>query len=114
MTLDYKIMEGSLYNTPPCWSIYVCGLVFKHLLAAGGLSGVKANNDAKAKLVPYLPAPLHSLCDMYGVRLPWQSICPLCRLGHPLLSQLPQQSLLRGVLVLDLESVLPTCFHHMI
>ncbi|CAL5221537.1 g3747 [Coccomyxa viridis] len=51
VTLDYKIMEGSLYNTPPCWSIYVCGLVFKHLLAAGGLSGVKANNDAKAKLV---------------------------------------------------------------
>ena len=51
MTLDYKVMEGSLYNTPPCWSIYVCGLVFKHLLAAGGLEGVKANNDAKAKLV---------------------------------------------------------------
>ena len=56
MTLDYKVMEGSLYNTPPCWSIYVCGLVFKHLLAAGGLKGVKANNDAKAKLVwsPFL------------------------------------------------------------
>lgn len=31
--LDYKVMEGSLYNTPPCWSIYVCGLVFKHMLA---------------------------------------------------------------------------------
>ena len=44
-------MEGSLYNTPPCWSIYVCGLVFKHLLGCGGLEGVKANNDAKAKLV---------------------------------------------------------------
>ncbi len=51
VTLDYKVMEGSLYNTPPCWSIYVCGLVFKHLLAAGGLKGVKASNDAKAKLV---------------------------------------------------------------
>ena len=47
MTLNYKEMEGSLYNTPPCWSIYVCGLVFKHLLGAGGLPGVKANNDAK-------------------------------------------------------------------
>ncbi len=58
VTLDYKIMEGSLYNTPPCWSIYVCGLVFKHLLAAGGLPGVKANNDAKAKLVRCLSAPL--------------------------------------------------------
>ena len=51
VTLDYKIMEGSLYNTPPCWSIYVCGLVFKHLLNSGGLEGVQANNDAKAKLV---------------------------------------------------------------
>ena len=30
--LDYKVMEGSMYNTPPCWSIYVCGLVFKHML----------------------------------------------------------------------------------
>ncbi len=51
VTLNLKEMEGSMYNTPPCWSIYVCGLVFKHLLAAGGLPGVKANNDAKAKLV---------------------------------------------------------------
>ena len=51
VTLNFKEMEGSMYNTPPCWSIYVCGLVFKHLLAAGGLPGVKANNDAKAKLV---------------------------------------------------------------
>lgn len=51
VTLNYKDMEGSLYNTPPCWSIYVCGLVFKHLLAAGGLPAVKANNDAKAKLI---------------------------------------------------------------
>lgn len=51
VTLNFKEMEGSMYNTPPCWSIYVCGLVFKHLLAAGGLPAVKANNDAKAKLV---------------------------------------------------------------
>ena len=65
MTLDYKVMEGSLYNTPPCWSIYVCGLVFKHLLAAGGLPGVKANNDAKAKLVRCLPAPCSSLCCVW-------------------------------------------------
>ena len=60
MTLDYKVMEGSLYNTPPCWSIYVCGLVFKHLLAAGGLPGVKANNDAKAKLVRSPVPPFQS------------------------------------------------------
>ena len=38
--LDYKTMEGSVYNTPPCWSIYMCGLVFKHFLSLGGLEGV--------------------------------------------------------------------------
>ena len=30
--LHYETLLGSLYNTPPCWSIYVCGLVFQHLL----------------------------------------------------------------------------------
>lgn len=39
--LDYKIHadNGSMYNTPPCWTIYICGLVFKHLLKLGGLEG---------------------------------------------------------------------------
>jgi phosphoserine aminotransferase len=39
--LDYAIhaSNGSMYNTPPCWPIYICGLVFKHLLAQGGLAG---------------------------------------------------------------------------
>ena len=54
VTLNYKEMEGSMYNTPPCWSIYVCGLVFKHLLGAGGLPAVKANNDAKVGCCPGL------------------------------------------------------------
>ena len=31
--LHYETLKGSLYNTPPCWSIYICGLVFKHLLS---------------------------------------------------------------------------------
>lgn len=41
--LDYKIhADGkSLYNTGPCWSIYMCGLFFKHLKSIGGLE--KAN-----------------------------------------------------------------------
>ena len=49
--LDYKVMEGSLYNTPPCWSIYMCGLVFKHMLAAGGIGAVADANAAKAAAV---------------------------------------------------------------
>ncbi len=45
--LDYKVMEGSLYNTPPCWSIYVCGLVFKHMLALvrGGTAFNRCSTD---------------------------------------------------------------------
>mgnify|MGYP001810725856 FL=1 len=40
--LNYNIAaeNGSMYNTPPCWPIYICGLVFKHLLKLGGLAGV--------------------------------------------------------------------------
>lgn len=53
--LDYKTAadNGSMYNTPPCWPIYVCGLVFKHLLSekVGGIAGVAANNAKKAKIV---------------------------------------------------------------
>lgn len=49
--LHYETLKGSLYNTPPCWSIYICGLVFKHLLAEGGIDAVFENNKAKAKVV---------------------------------------------------------------
>ncbi len=51
--LDYKVQDKnkSLYNTPPCWSIYVTGLVFQHLLSTGGISGAEARNRAKAKVI---------------------------------------------------------------
>jgi len=51
--LSYKVQaeNDSMYNTPPCWSIYMCGLVFKHWLNQGGLTSVAANNEAKAKLI---------------------------------------------------------------
>ena len=41
----------SLYNTPPCWNIYICGLVFKWLLKLGGTSEMKKINEAKAKVI---------------------------------------------------------------
>jgi phosphoserine aminotransferase len=48
---DYRIHaeNGSMYNTPPTWAIYICGLVYKHLLATGGLSAAKERNERKAK-----------------------------------------------------------------
>ncbi len=51
--LSYKVQHEneSMYNTPPCWSIYMCGLVFKHWLSQGGIASVAANNEAKAKLI---------------------------------------------------------------
>ncbi len=51
--LKYKTHadNDSLYNTPNCWCIYICGLVFKYLLANGGLEGSKARNVEKAKIL---------------------------------------------------------------
>lgn len=42
---------GSLYNTPNCWAIYICGKVFKWLLNNGGLSVMKERNEKKAALL---------------------------------------------------------------
>ena len=42
---------GSLYNTPNCYSIYICGLVFKWLKAMGGLSVMKQRNEEKAAIL---------------------------------------------------------------
>jgi phosphoserine aminotransferase len=51
--LDYALQakNDSRYNTPPTFSIYVCGLVYKHLLALGGLGVVAAHNERKAGLI---------------------------------------------------------------
>lgn len=41
----------SLYNTPPCYNIYICGLVFKWLKEMGGLNVMKERNEQKAKIL---------------------------------------------------------------
>jgi phosphoserine aminotransferase len=43
--------KGSLYNTPPCYGIYICGLVFKWIKGIGGLDAMKERNEKKAKLL---------------------------------------------------------------
>ena len=43
--------NGSMYNTPPCYGIYICGKVFQWLKRQGGLEAMKARNEAKAKLL---------------------------------------------------------------
>lgn len=51
--LDYKVLaeSGSLHNTPPCWSIYVVGLVLKWLKGLGGLAAMQKINLEKSGLV---------------------------------------------------------------
>ena len=43
--------NDSLYNTPPCYTIYICGKVFKWLLKNGGLEAMKQKNIEKAKIL---------------------------------------------------------------
>ena len=51
--LDYKLLaeSGSLHNTPPCFAIYVTGLVFKWIKNLGGLPAIHQINQEKAGLV---------------------------------------------------------------
>ena len=51
--LDYKTHadEGSMFNTPPTYTIYVCGLVLEWLKEQGGLDAIQKRNQAKAKIL---------------------------------------------------------------
>jgi phosphoserine aminotransferase len=51
--LDYRaqVESASMYNTPPCFAIYVVGLVLGWLLDLGGLEEIERRNRAKAALI---------------------------------------------------------------
>ena len=51
--LKYKTHadNGSMYNTPPAYGIYICGKVFKWLKDMGGLSAIDAYNQEKAAIL---------------------------------------------------------------
>lgn len=51
--LKYKTQADadSLYNTPPCYGIYICGKVFKWIKKMGGLAAMKEHNEKKAKIL---------------------------------------------------------------
>ena len=50
---DYKTVadNGSMFNTPPTYAIYIAGLVFQWLKAQGGVAAMEARNIAKAGLL---------------------------------------------------------------
>ena len=51
--LKYKTHadNGSMYNTPPAYGIYICGKVFKWLKDMGGLTAIDAYNQEKAAIL---------------------------------------------------------------
>ena len=51
MRYDIQAENGSMYNTPNCWCIYVCGKVFKYLKSIGGLTEMNKRNVEKAKIL---------------------------------------------------------------
>lgn len=69
--LNYKTLadNSSLYNTPPCFCIYMAKLVFDWLLSIGGLEEMKRRNERKASLIydyldgqNYYTAPVDRNC----------------------------------------------------
>ena len=51
LRLKTQADAGSLYNTPNCWGIYVCGLVFEWIEKNGGLQAMGERNAEKAKVL---------------------------------------------------------------
>jgi len=51
--LNYREMaeSGSMYNTPPCYSIYMAKLVFDWIISIGGLEEMKRRNERKASVL---------------------------------------------------------------
>ena len=69
--LDWNIMaeNGSMYNTPPCYTIYMAGLVYEWIESLGGLDVMKEMNAKKAALLydyldsqDYYIAPVRKDC----------------------------------------------------
>jgi len=59
--LDYnfQISKESLFNTPPCFSIYIVGEVFKWILKNDGIKGIEQRNRKKADM-------LYGIIDKYS------------------------------------------------
>ena len=51
--LDYKLMadNDSMYNTPPCYCIYIAKLVYEWLMSLGGLEAMQKINREKADIL---------------------------------------------------------------
>jgi hypothetical protein len=101
--LNYNIAaeNGSMYNTPPCWPIYVCGLVFQYLLKLGGLQGELVFSHSCGKRMKF-----YCLLCVYG--LVFQHLLKLGGLQGELVDQVANMwfcCLLYGQLLHGFQSV---------
>ena len=51
MNLKLMAEKESMYKTPPCYGIYICGKVFKWIKNLGGLEAMKKRNEEKAAIL---------------------------------------------------------------
>jgi len=53
LMMNYKTMidKDSMYNTPPCWCIYILGLVLDWLESKGGVEGMEKIKHGKAQML---------------------------------------------------------------
>lgn len=51
MNYETMIKKDSMYNTPPCWQIYMLGLTMDWLASQGGVEGMEKKKHAKAQLL---------------------------------------------------------------
>lgn len=51
--LKYKthVNKNSMFNTPPCFAIYLCKLALEHMKSTGGIKEIEKKNEKKAKLI---------------------------------------------------------------
>jgi len=83
--LDYATWKKkAIYNTPPCWSIYVMGRVMKWLRdTVGGLDKMKALNARKAKVIYDVMDEAENkgfyLCPVDGAVRSWMNIRFRCK-----------------------------------
>ncbi len=51
--MQYKTYadNNSMYNTPNCYCIYMCGKVFQWIKRMGGLEAMKLHNEKKAAIL---------------------------------------------------------------
>ncbi|WP_010180870.1 3-phosphoserine/phosphohydroxythreonine transaminase [Aquimarina agarilytica] len=67
--LDYKVhlSKGSMFNTPPVYSIYVSMLTMEWLKAKGGVAAIEEENEKKAKLI-YSEIDLNPLFEGFAAK----------------------------------------------